>query len=450
MDCNTLLALTKDELVALILAQVAQIEALTARVAALEAKLATPPKTPDNSSLPPSKGQKANRPDRPKQPRRGRPGVTRMLAEDPDRVVEATLAACPHCAHPLAAADQPDTHAYDHIDLPPIRPVITRVHRHGGICPGCRRRAVAPAPEGLEPGSPFGPGLCALIIHLHVTQAIGFERLARLLAEVFGLQISEGAIANVLARAEAPLLAATAPIAAAVRTSPVVGCDETSARVAGKAWWQWVLLGSTAVYHLIANTRAAAVVTAFLDGARPAVWVADRYGGQLGHGAARQICLAHLLRDATHAIEEGDEGFAPGFRFLLLRAVAIGRRRGALKDSTLAQYHADLERRLDRLLAAPTPAHPAARRLFRAMRRDRDDLFRFVTRRDVPYTNNACERALRPSVIFRKVTGGFRATWGAKVYAAAASVIATGRLHGLTALAALRAALAGQPVIRPA
>lgn len=78
------------------------------------------------------------------------------------------------------------------------------------------------------------------------------------------------------------------------------------------------------------------------------------------------------------------------------------------------------------------------------MRRDRDDLFRFVIRRDVPTTNNACERALRPSVIFRKVTGGCRAKWGAKVYAADA----TGRLHGLTALAAIRAALAGKPIIR--
>jgi transposase len=448
MDRDALLALSKDELIALILAQAAQISMVTARVADLEAKLAAPAKTPDNSSLPPSKGQKTNCPDRPKTPRRGRPGVTRALAEDPDRVVEATLAACPHCAHPLAAADQPDIHAYDHIDLPPIRPVVTRIHRHRGVCPCCRKRIAAPAPEGVAPGSPFGPGLCALIIHLHVTQAIGFERLARLLAEVFGLTLSEGAIANILARAGTPLLAATAPIAAAVRASPVVGCDETSARVAGKTWWQWVLLGSTAVCHLIAETRAACVVTAFLDGARPAVWVADRYGGQLGHGAVRQMCLAHLLRDAAYAVEEGDEGFALGFRVLLLRAVAIGRRRDTLKDSTLAQYHADLERRLDRLLAGSTPAHPAARRLFRAMRRDRDDLFRFVTHRDVPYTNNACERALRPSVIFRKVTGGFRATWGAKVYAAAATVIATGRLHGLTALAALRAALAGQPVMR--
>ena len=65
-----LLALSRDELVALILAQHAQIEAqaqqisvLTARAGELEAKLARPPKTPDNSSLPPSKGQKTNRPD---------------------------------------------------------------------------------------------------------------------------------------------------------------------------------------------------------------------------------------------------------------------------------------------------------------------------------------------------------------------------------------------------
>ena len=160
------------------------------------------------------------------------------------------------------------------------------------------------------------------------------------------------------------------------------------------------------------------------------------------------MCLAHLLRDAKYAIDDGDTVFAPGFRLLLLRAMAIGKRRGMLKDSTLAQYLADLDRRLSRLLSGPAPTNKAARRLFRAMRRDRDDLFRFITRRDVPYTNNACERALRPSVIFRKVTNCFRAEWGAKVYAAAASVMATGRLHGLTALEALRAALAGVPIMR--
>jgi transposase len=457
VNCAALLALSRDDLIALILRQHAQIEAqarqisaLAARIGELEARVASPPKTPDNSSVPPSKGQKPNLPDpAQKQPRPSRPGVARVLAEHPDKIIEAMRAACPHCDHALGPADQPDIHAYDHIDLPPIRPVVTRINRHGGVCPCCRKRVCAPAPEGFEPGSPFGPGLRALIIHLHITQAIGFQRLTRLMAEVFGLTISEGAIANILARAEAPLLAAAAPIAAVVRASPVVGSDETSARVCGKTWWQWVLLSSTAICHVIADTRAASVVTTFLAGARPEVWVADRYGGQLGHGAVRQMCLAHLLRDAKYAIEEGDAVFAPGFRLLLLRAVAIGKRRDTLKDSTLAQYRADLDRRLDRRLSGREPKTKAARCLFQAMRRDRDDLFRFVTRRDVPSTNNACERALRPSVIFRKVTNCFRAEWGAKVYAAAASVIATGRLHGLTAIEALRAALAGVPVMRP-
>jgi transposase len=454
VDRQSLLALSKDDLIALVLAQhdlieklTAQVQTLTARVAELEARLNTPPKTPDNSSLPPAKGQKPNLPGRPKKPRHGRPGVTRALAEHPDHTITAALSACPHCGAPLSLADQPLIHAYDHIDLPPIRPIVTRINRHRGACPCCQNHVAAPPPESFAPGSPFGPQIGALIIHLHVTQAIGFQRLALLMAEAFGLIISEGAIANILARAAEPLLAAVEPIAAAVRASAVVASDETTARVSGKTWWQWVLLSSTAIYHVIANTRAASVVSAFMDGARPQIWVADRYGGQAGHGDARQVCLAHLMRDANYAIEEGCTVFAPRFKALLLRAVAIGQRRERLKDSTLMQYHADLARRLDRLLAGPLPNTKAARRLCRAMRRDRDDLFRFVSRRDVPFTNNACERALRPSVIFRKVTGGFRAEWGAAVYAAAASVIATGRLYGLTALDALRGALAGQPII---
>jgi transposase len=124
----------------------------------------------------------------------------------------------------------------------PLRPIVTRINRHRGVCPCCQKRVAAPAPEGFDAGSPFGPGLSALIIHLHVTQAISFQRLVSLIAEVFGVTISEGAIANILARAQAPLVGAAQPLAQAVRTSPVVGSDETSARVGGKTWWQWVRL----------------------------------------------------------------------------------------------------------------------------------------------------------------------------------------------------------------
>jgi transposase len=444
-----LVKLSKEELIALALAQRAQIEELTRRIADLEAKLGGPPRTPDNSSLPPSQGRKPNRAERrAAKKRKGRPGVFRALAPDPDRIVASVAERCPHCDHALTLADQSGFHAYDHLELPPIRPVITRIHRHRGVCPGCRRGFSAPPPAGMPPGSPFGPELVALILHLHVTQAIGFERLVRLLDEVFAIRISEGAIANMLARAGTPLAAAAETTAAEVRSSKVVASDETSARVEGKNWWQWVLLSSTAVHHLITDSRGAAVLTDFLGETKPDVWVADRYAAQAGHGNERQLCLAHLLRDAQYAIDTGDTGFAPGFYKLLQRAVVIGRRRRDLKDTTLVQYRADLDRRLDRLLAV-SPTTEAGQQLARGIRKCRGDLFVFITRRDVPATNNECERALRPSVIFRKITGGFRSQWGARTYADALSVIATGRLHGHSALHALRDALAGRPILVP-
>ncbi len=78
--------------------------------------------------------------------------------------------------------------------------------------------------------------------------------------------------------------------------------------------------------------------------------------------------------------------------------------------------------------------------------RDRSSLFVFVTDRDVPATNNVSEHALWPSVVFRKVTNGFRAEWGAETYDACRSVVTTAKLNGNAVLGAIREALSGQPV----
>src|SRR6516165_7193299 len=74
--------------------------------------------------------------------------------------------------------------------------------------------------------------------------------------------------------------------------------------------------------------------------------------------------------------------------------------------------------------------------------RSSDKLFVFLKRRDAEPTNNESERTLRPSVIFRKVTNGFRSEWGAKTYAALCSIVETGRRNGRSALTAIRDALA--------
>lgn len=437
--------LTSEEKDALILA-------LLDRLAALQAKLGQPPRTPDNSSVPPSCGQKANRPPRPKTPRRKRdgPGVTRRLAAEPDRIVDCHARACAHCGTAVDAEAQTLRHAYDHIDLPPIKPVVTRVRVYGRRCPGCRRRVRGTPPEAMPPGTPFGPSIIAMLAYLHHHHAVGYERLARLRGELFGLAISEGAIANALRRANRPLDAADAAITQRLREAPVIGCDETGARVTTDALgtrmaWEWVLVSDTAVLHRIDTSRGRDVITRVLAGHRPRCWVSDRWGAQQGHADTHQLCLAHVLRDVQYAIDAGETAFAPALRKLLCGAIRVGRRRPTLKDSTLAQYHAKAEHQLDRLLARPTVT-PAGAELQRQVKRWRGQFFVFLTQRDVPPTNNDPERALRPSVIFRKVTNGFRSLWGAQVHAKIRSVIGTGRRHGFHAYCAIQRALAGQPI----
>ena len=447
-------SLSRQDLVALVLALAEQnrilseqVAALQARVAELEAQLDVPPKTPDNSSLPPSTGRKANiRTKAKKRRRKGRPGVTRELAENPDKVRDVFATTCCHCSHALAPEDQREVHAYDHIELPPIKPVVTRVHVHWGRCPCCGKRVTAPPPADMPPGSPFGPGIVALVVYLHARHMVSYNRLKEMLKGLFGLEISEGAIANMLARAQAPFAAEAGRIEAHVRAAPVIASDETSARVLGQNCWQWVFASATAVCHRIAASRGKAVVTDFLAGATPQVWVSDRYAAQAGHAEAHQVCLSHLLRDAQYAIDAGDEVFAPGFKFLLKRALALARRRDKLADPILLAYQRDLVRRLDRLLERK-PDTVAGRKLRTGIETCKDKLFVFATRRDVPADNNLPERLLRPSVIFRKVTNGFRSIWGAAVYADICSVIATGALQGHHALDAIRTCLAGRSVL---
>jgi transposase len=441
--------LSKDELIALVLAQMAQVEALTQRVAELEARLGEPPKGSGNSSVPPSRDRKANRPQRPRGLRReasvGRAGGGRALHPDPDEVVIARLASCPNCAAAMAAADQELVERYDKIELPTVKPVVTRVERHGGTCRCCGTRVVAPVPQGLEPGSPFGAQVTALAVYLRYVQAVSYQRLSRLFADLYGLNISEGALANLFARVKPRFDDRVAAILERLRRSRLIASDETGARVNGRNQWEWVFQNDAVCLHVIRPSRGRAVVAEVLAGHRPQVWVSDLFSAQQGHAEQWQVCLAHQLRDCAFAVEAGDDILAPRIKLILLRICAICRRADRLADSTFQQYRADLDRRLSAALALqPTNRHGI--RLRRRFAKCRDNLLVCLTDRTVPPTNNASERDIRPSTIFRKVTNGFRSTWGRDLYAGVRSVLNTARRHRKSAFLAIAETIAGTPM----
>ena len=456
-DVPPLSAAEKDALIATL---VARVDELTVRVATLEAqraalqvenatlrdKLKLPLKTPNNSSTPPSQGHKASGSAKAKPKGNVHAGAHRPLHPDPTRRRDVPAERCGHCQADVRGVCQMAVHAYDRIEIPEIVPDVTRVTLYGGTCPCCARRFKASPPAGLEPGSPFGANLRAFVLYLRFAQAIPFERLARLMSDLLGLQISEGALANMLQESGDAFAHQSSMIRDRLLSGTILQSDETSARVGKTTWWTWVFHNGDSACFRIRPSRGKAVVEEFLGEVRPAFWVSDRFGAQMGWASTgHQVCLAHLLRDVQFAIDAGDAAFAPAIKDLLKRAVAIGRRRDRLKDSTLAAYAAKLEATLDRLLRIE-PIGGQGLKLLRIIKRFRQHLFVFVTHRDIPPTNNGSEQALRPCVVFRKVTNCFRSHWGARLYADVRSVFETARRRGIPLLQSIRMTLDGQPL----
>jgi len=151
-----------------------------------------------------------------------------------------------------------------------------------------------------------------------------------------------------------------------------------------------------------------------MAGHRPQVWCSDRYSAQQGHGVAHQTCLAHLARDVAFVDEASEDMLPSRLRLWLKRAFALADGIETFAASTITAKRRALERSLVDILAAPT-ACDLARDLQMKFRRARDQLLVFAAWPGlVEPTNNACERALRPAVIQRKVTNGYRAMWAAK------------------------------------
>jgi transposase len=379
-------------------------------------RLQRPAKTSRTSSKPPSTDPKERREHaKPGGAKPGHEGHSRVLSTDPDRVVDhAPQQQCPCCRSALSP-DLPSeaVSVHERIELPEIRPVIEHHRRLAVQCPGCGARVVA-APPPAATGTPFGPRLHAVATYLKTFQSLSYERLQATLADLFGLALSQGGLMNLLRRAQGCFQAGREQAVAALRRAEVVASDETGVRIEGSNAYHWVFRCTAAVVHQAAPTRAASVVREMMAGHQPEVWLSDRYSAQQGHGVAQQTCLAHLARDVAYALEASDDPVPFRLKLWLASAFELADSVSHLAASTVAAKPRALERRLSAILAAPTACDLAAA-LQAKLRRARDQLLTFAAWGGaVEATNNGCERHLRPAVIQRKVTNGYRAMWAAE------------------------------------
>ncbi len=413
MERTDLQRLSKDELIELVL------------------RLQRPDKTSRNSSKPPSTDKKAKRGNsRPGGAEPGHEPHNRRLADNPDEFRDHRPTHYELCGGSVSPdAEMELIGEYDDIEIPPVKPYVVRHRRFACRCEHCGAGIKAPAPA-VATATPFGPRIHALAIYLKGFQALSYERLRFLFRDAFGLIVSEGALMNMFIRSHAGFKIEADKAKAILREARVVASDETGVRIEGTNSYHWVFHCKDAVVHQPDYSRAARVVEEMMNGHTPNVWISDRYSAQQKHGAAHQTCLAHLARDTAFALEHGADDLPLRFKLWFGKAFDLARDIASFAASTIASKKRELEQQFADILGAATQCD-LARQLQAKIGRARDQLLTFCDYPgEVEATNNGSERKLRPCVIQRKVTNGYRAMWAAQTEADVRTTVDTARLRG--------------------
>ena len=413
MDRTDLQQLSKEQLIELVL------------------RLQRPDKNSRTSSKPPSTDKKEKRENaRPGGAKLGHEPHNRRLAENPDAYRDHMPTVCEDCGGVLSSDDPLELIGeYDEIEIPPVKPYVVRHRRYACRCARCGLQVKAPTPA-VATTTPFGPRIHALAIYYKGFQALSYERLRAMFRDAFGLNVSEGALMNMFIRSHPRFKIEAEKAKAILRAARVVASDETGVRIEGTNSYHWVFHCKDAVVHQPDFFRAARVVDETMGGHRPEVWISDRYSAQQSHGARHQTCLAHLARDTAFALEHGSDDLPFRFKLWFGKAFDLAKAIADFAASTVLRKKRDLEKQLAALLTATTGCD-LARELQAKIGRARDQLLTFCDYSgEVDITNNTSERKLRPCVIQRKVTNGYRAMWAAQAEADVRTTIDTARLAG--------------------
>ena len=445
MSKTDLESFSKEELIQLILVLQDEIEALKLKFE----KNQKPPTSSKNSSQPPSRDQKVSLPKDRRRRRHGPPNGhekhERKFVAQPDHAIELRAKSCCKCHTDLSSEAGRLINVNQITELPQAPAQVIEVRQYSVTCPECGASRVEKAPAGLEMNRAFGSRLEATVVYYRQEQHMSYARTKKALLDLHQVEISQGGIDEIMKRAGKWAMGKIGQIQDSIRQSQVVHCDETTNRINGANAWEWVFCSLTSVLHVIRRDRSAKVIRDVMNDLPVEVWVSDCYGGQLKAPARqKQLCMAHQLRALQHVLDAQPHlTWAHALRKLFQHAIQVYRQRGQMSPVQYDKQVAQIERTCDRLLRQDL-APPEAQKLQRRYLKYRACLFVFLHRTDVEPTNNIAERALRHSVVHRKVTNGFRSHWGTNTYAALSSVIDTAELAGVRAFDAIQA-LFGPP-----
>jgi transposase len=319
-------------------------------------------------------------------------------------------------------------------ELPRLAVTVTEHQCPRVRCPGCGRRQRAPLPADVAP-SAFGPRFQAAVAVLSVRNRVSRRDVVECCEQLFGARISSGTVDAILARVADALAEPDADLLDRVRAAKAVNMDETGWRTAGQRRALW---GAFTDRHAVLRVRA----NRHEDHARElladtsAIVTSDRWWAYAHLPVKRrQVCWAHLRRDfKAHA--EGlaaEKAFGEqGLRICeeLFWSWEIYQHTHDRKE--LKRRVGALRRELKPILrtyAGKQARYRYTRGMARNLLKIWPALWMFADHRGVEPTNNHAERALRGSVIYRKLSLGTQSEHGEQRIERLLSVHTTCRLQ---------------------
>jgi transposase len=415
---------------------------LAARQPPQESDRATPPVKPSAAR------RRRKRPGR----KEGHPAALRPLPDHIDTHQPVPLPrdaagreSCPCCNACLLELED---HERIVEDIIPSRIVVKCYHTRSGWCPCCRKTVESRAPEQPPaaniPHGQLGLNALATAMVLRIKHRLPFRQVKQVLVDLPGLSVSPGAVAAQVQRIADWFDGDYQKLMVELRCASHVYADETSWRTDGKNGWLWaVTTPSRTLYH-VDKSRSGKVIEGLLGKAFGGTLVSDFYSAYSKMDCPKQKCLAHLLRELIDCAEES-AAFANGPFFarakrLIKQMLLLKKQWDALDNAQYTARVCRLESKLEQL-ATGNYEEANAKRIAKRMRKHQKELTAFLWDKDLDGTNNAAERALRPAVVARKISGGSRSTNGAEAWATLASLMQTAGQQGKRILETVRAML---------
>jgi len=425
----------------------ASLEAENAKLREELSGFAVPPKDSHNSSIPPCKesikAQIVRRTrslrtpsGRPSGGQPGHKGSTLLINPTPDDTKTHVPQYCSRCGNSLEDISGKEIEVRQSIDIPlPVCQIITNHVSIEKKCTcGCQNRGSFP--EYVKPGVSYGVNIHAVVAYLSTVQHIPFKRLTTELKDLYGIEISQGSVSNILNRMRKQSQPGYDAIKNRIAHAGVVGADETGESVNGKLQWMWTFQNELVTYIFQHASRGkAAIDSQFPAGLPQSMLVTDRHASYFNmETAGHQICLAHLLRDLIYLSESNQEQtWAPDMLNLLResihqrKSVPFGEiDTGDIKDRfniLLNQDAASLDKKSEALR--------------KSLVKHKEHIFQFLERKDVPYDNNASERSIRPLKVKQKVSGMFKSNDLADAFCQLHSIVDTAKKNNQDPFAAL-------------